>query len=299
MNKKYLIALIALAALAVIVSLSMHESPSRYTPDVLRVGVLPDEKPADLRRRYRPLRQYLSETLGRPVEIVIPVDYQQLVEQFGRGQLDLAYFGGVTFIQAQTRYRAEPLVMRDIDANFSSVFITQGDNPLRTLIDFKGAELSFGSPLSTSGHFMPRHFLQQQLNTTPETFFGEVHYSGSHDNTVYKVRDRSVNLGAANSQIVLAMIDDGRIKADDIHIIWQTPPYTDYVWAVQPQLQEDFKNELRDTFLALKQDNEPSKKVLNSLGANIFLPTSSSNFNDLRRVVDKTKLPGIENNTDG
>lgn len=50
-----------------------------------------------------PLRDYLSRTLGQPVELVIPTSYNATVEAIGNGSLDFAYFGGLTYCKAHER----------------------------------------------------------------------------------------------------------------------------------------------------------------------------------------------------
>ena len=136
----------------------------------LRVGVLPDESENILLERYTPLLEFLTQETGHPCEIVIPDNYEELLKTFGEGQIDLAYFGGATFVKANTEYGAVPLVMRDVDARFTSDLVVAGED-LNTLKELQGKRFSFGSRLSTSGHLMPRHFLQVRYGVTPENVF--------------------------------------------------------------------------------------------------------------------------------
>ena len=62
----------------------------------LRIGILPDQDTDQLLARYGPLVEYLERTLGLPCTISIAGSYAGLVELFNTGQVDLAYFGGLT-----------------------------------------------------------------------------------------------------------------------------------------------------------------------------------------------------------
>ena len=137
---------------------------------------------------------------------------------------------------------------------------------------------------------MPRHFMKNDWQLTPEDYFSEVHYSGAHDATAYQVRDGTVELGVANSQIVTAMINDGRLKRDDIRVLWQSPPYTGYVWAVQSDLNNDIKIRLRDAFLGLSVANPNHRDILESLQARMFLPASERDFNLLKQLAAEHQL---------
>jgi phosphonate transport system substrate-binding protein len=259
--------------------------PDKMTPSVLRVGVLPDENPEVLRKRYAPLLKYLSEAIGIDTQLILPTDYQELSQLFQDGQIELAYFGGLTFVQASINNDAEPLVMRDIDTRFVSYFLARPDENKKNLSDFEGKRFAFGSKLSTSGHLMPRHFMQSELQIEPENYFSAVDYSGSHDKTAFLVRDGSVDLGVANSAIIRKMIEDARLGENELQIVWETPPYVDYVWAVQKHLDESIKNRLRDAFMALDDAKLIHKTILSSLGAVSFLPAGTRDFQPLKRTA--------------
>lgn len=260
------------------------------TPAVLRVGILPDMGVENLHRRYEPLLDYLSTETGIEYKLVVPENYAALIRLFREQEVDLAYFGGFTFVRAQTFYGARPLVMREIDTRFTSWFLVKGENSALELADFKDKTFSFGSELSTSGHLMPRHFMQVEKQIVPEQFFSEIGYSGAHDRTAYLVRDGKVDLGVANAEIIIAMIKNGRLKQGDIRTLWQTPPYPDYVWAVHGYLDEDIKTQLRNAFLKLDMNNKYHKKILSRLGARFFLPASVSDFARLKTVAESLGL---------
>ncbi len=263
------------------------------TPAHLTIGVLPDEGEEELRRRYAPLIAYLTQTLETEIRLVIPRDYGDILSRFGAGELDLAYFGGVTFVTASERYGAEPLVMRDIDLQFTTYFLSRIEDLPATVEDFRGRRFAFGSKLSTSGHFMPRHFMQVR-GLVPEQTFASVDYSGGHDQTVYWVRDGRVDLGAANGEVVRAMLIDGRLAPGEVRVVEETPPYADYVWAVQANISEDLVTRLRNAFLALSPDDENAAEILARLGAGGFLPARHEDFVGLREIILSMQKENME-----
>ncbi len=139
-------------------------------PDVLRVGLLPDQSSEELRKRYAPVFDRVAATAGIRYELVIPGTYNELVELFDTKKVDIAYFGGFTFAKAQKQSNARPLVMRDVDREFKSVLLVSATNPATSIEDLKGQSFSFGSRLSTSGHLMPRHFFTEK-GIDAEKFF--------------------------------------------------------------------------------------------------------------------------------
>lgn len=264
------------------------------TPSIVRVGVLPDMNESDLRRRYDPLLQYLSEQTGLDFTLVLPADYEELLHLFGKGEIDLALFGGVTFVQANSLHQAEPLVMRDVDTRFTSVFLIRQNDPATELSDLEDEVFVFCSSLSTSGHLMPRYFLQQNKHIIPENFFAEVIYSHGHDKTAYMIRDGEADIGAVNSEIFSAMLRDGRLKKGELRVVWQTPPYPNYVWAVPGHLDDDIKTQLRDAYLQLDFNEGHHRRILAEFGAKSFLPAGVRQFQPLQQIAADLELFGSE-----
>jgi phosphonate transport system substrate-binding protein len=261
---------------------------------IVRIGVLPDMNAEELQKRYTPLLRYLSEETGLEFELILPTNYAELLHFFGRGEVDLALFGGLTFVQANSLYQAEPLVMRDVDTRFISVFVIRNNDPATELNHLRGKVLAFGSTLSTSGHLMPRYFLQTNKQIIPEKYFGQIVYSGSHDKTAYMVRDGEADLGAVNVEIINDMLRDGRLKQGQLRVVWETPPYPDYVWAVPHQLDQDIKMRLRDAYLQLDVTDKHHRHILSGLGAHSFLPAGTRIFQPLRQIAANLELLGAE-----
>ena len=266
------------------------ENQDGAMPSTIHVGVLPDESKQALQARFESLLSYLSAETGLEFRLIESSDYDELVDLFISDEVDLAYFGGYTFVQANALHGAIPLVMREIDTRFTSYFLAPANAPGQRLEDFRDKIFSFGNRLSTSGHLMPRYFLQQDRHMVPEEFFSEVRFSGAHDKTAYLVRDGGVDLGVANSAIIRAMFKDGRLKEEDLRIVWETPPFPDYVWAAQSRLHEGVRTRIRDAFLRLEHDDDRESDVLDSLGARLFLPAAMSDFEALQEVAQSMQL---------
>ncbi len=241
------------------------------------VAVLPDQSREALLARHGPLLDYLQDTTSLDFELLIPLDYADLLEQFDSGHVDLAWFGGLTFIQAERRNNAVPLAFRDIDSRFTSCYLVSGSDTRTTVREFAGEDFSFGPQLSTSGHLMPRYFLERD-GLYPEQFFAVTRHSDAHDQTAMRVRDGTVDLGVANCVIVKSLIENGSLSDDDIRIIETTPPYSDYVWAVKATMDDQTRTRLLDALLALDASVPRHRAILRAQGANAYFPAASDDF---------------------
>ena len=132
---------------------------------------------------------------------------------------------------------------------------------------------------------MPKHYLQSELGIVPEEYFGEVRYSGAHDRTALDVLGGSADIGALNSAIFDAISTEGRIASAELVVIWETPPYADYVWAVQSDFDATAAASIRDAFLALSEFDETTNSILEGLRASSFVPASARDFESLASIA--------------
>jgi phosphonate transport system substrate-binding protein len=265
-----------LAGLCLSVATLFSTAVSAETTE-LRVSAIPDEAPTELLRKFEPLGQYLQEQLGIPVVFQPVSDYAGVVEALGAKRLDMAWLGGFTFVQAKLRTgNAIPLVQREQDEVFTSTFIT-ADPQVNSHADLKGKSFAFGSVSSTSGHLMPRYFLQQD-GIDPDTFFSRVGFSGAHDATVAWVESGKVDAGVLNSSVWEKLLEENKVDTSKVRVYTTTPTYYDYNWTVRGDLEPELVERIRAAFLALDPANPAHKAILDLQRASRFVPTSAENY---------------------
>jgi len=273
-----LIPVLAFLALLATTGSSFGGDTTSTALPALRVTAIPDEAPTELIRKFEPLGDYLSEATGRDVSFVPVSDYAAAVEALAGGRVDLAWLGGFTFVQAQRRSNGavQPLVQRLEDQQFRSVFVTRTDSGIDELADLVGRDLVFGSPSSTSGHLMPRHFLIEagiDVDGDLRTAF-----SGAHDTTALAVAGGGVDAGALNASVWQALVDAGRIDTDEVDVFFRTPPYPDYNWSVAGEVDAATRDSLREAFLALDPDDPSHAPLLELQRASGYVTTSAAQY---------------------
>jgi len=261
-----------------------------HAQQVFRVTAIPDESPTELARKAAPLMKYLEAKLGVKVEYTPVTDYAAAVETLVNRKVDLAWFGGFTFVQANVRSGGKviPLVQREEDTRFRSVFITT-DPAIKSLADLKGKDLSFGAASSTSGHLMPRSFmLQAGLN--PEKDLRRVAYSGAHDATIAAVAGGKVQAGALNISVWEKFVADGKVDTSKVRVFFTTPTYYDYNWTVHADLPAAQREKIAQAFLALNRDTAEGKEILELQRATKFVPTQADNYKGIEAAARSAGL---------
>ncbi len=261
-----------------------------HAQQVLRVTAIPDESPTELARKAAPLVKYLEAKLGIKVEFTPVTDYAAAVETLINRKVDLAWFGGFTFVQASARSGGKviPLVQREEDERFRSVFITS-DPAIKALSDLKGKDVSFGSQSSTSGHLMPRSVLLQ-AGLDPDKDFKRVAYSGAHDATIAAVAAGKVQAGALNISVWDKFVADKKVDTDKVCVFFTTPPYYDYNWSVSADMPAALRAKLTEAFLALDRQTPEGKEILELQRATRFVPTRPENYKGIEAAARSAGL---------
>jgi phosphonate transport system substrate-binding protein len=257
-------------------------STAATAQQVLRVTTIPEEAATEQMRKFGPLTKYLETALGMKVSFVPVNDYPAAVEALVNKQVDLVWFGGFTYVQAQIRSGGKivPLAQREEDTKFRSVFITQKNSGITKLADLKGKQVSFGSQSSTSGHLMPRSFLLD-AGIDPDRDFKRVAYSGAHDATIASVVSGRVDAAALDITVWNKFVSEKKVDTSKVDVFFTTAPYFNYNWSVNADMPKALQEKIAKAFFALDMNTAEGKEILTLNRASKYIPTTPDNYKGL------------------
>ncbi|MFU1783417.1 phosphate/phosphite/phosphonate ABC transporter substrate-binding protein [Haloarcula japonica] len=263
----------------------------------LTVGVVPDVDPDTAIEQNTELATYLATELDVETELRTAADYAGMVQAMGAGQVDIAYYGGVSYILAHRRADAKPVVVgsRNGQTEWHSAFIAPSDSDLTEMTDVVEAasetELVFGDPLSTSGTVMPTYHLQTEYNLHTDAF-EQVTHVGAHDATAETVGRTDGVVGALNARIYDRLLADDAVEG--VRELWRTPGFPDYPWAVAPSLEATTADAVQTAFTTL--DSKGRTDILDQQAVDQYVEVSHDAFTSLETAVE---MAGIEQGGDG
>ncbi|MEP4546219.1 MAG: putative selenate ABC transporter substrate-binding protein [Saccharospirillum sp.] len=199
---------------------------------------IPDQDERQLTERFGKIADYLEQQLEIEVQYIPVKSYSAAVSAFRSDQVQMAWFGGLTGVQArQLVPGSQAIAQGEEDTAFKSYFIAHesaGLAPADTLTDaLRGKSFTFGSKGSTSGRLMPEFYLREQFDEAPETLFSRVGFSGDHSRTIALVESGAYDVGAVNYAVWDAAVEAGELDTTVVQIIWETPAYPDYQWTIR------------------------------------------------------------------
>jgi phosphonate transport system substrate-binding protein len=281
----------------------------------LRFSGIPDSDKDKLTQQYKAVADWLSAEIGMPVEYVHAPDYTGAVTALAADKIDFAWLGGVTAVEAETATNGQTIMLaaRDTDLKFKSYFIAnrahvesgrfteRTDLAPQSLADLAALEpalkqgtFTFGSKSSTSGHIMPRHFLESpEVGIDPEKDFLQpagYQLQGGHSATLAAVASGAVDVGVLNYTNWEKADAEQKAKAP---LIYVSPEYVDYCMVAHARIGTDLAEKLRTAFAGLDAAQAADKAVLDAFAATSFVKADPKDWDMIREVLKSAKERGV------
>ncbi|WP_108503050.1 putative selenate ABC transporter substrate-binding protein [Paracoccus indicus] len=275
-----------LSTLAVAACLSL--AGIAQAQDTLYFSAIPDDDETRLAERFGAVADYLSQQLDVPVEFVPVKSYPAAVTAFRNDQVQLAWFGGLSGVQARLLVPdARAIAQGQEDTSFVTYFIANTETGLTESEDFpeaaRGMSFTFGAKTSTSGRLMPEYQIREQTGEAPEEFFGRVGFSGDHAQTLRLVASGAWQVGALNFTVYDQAVTEGAPEVETAKIIWKTPPYPDYNWTIRGDVDarwgEGFADKVQAALIGM---DDPD--LLAAFPRASFVPASNEDYAPIEQV---------------
>ncbi|UHQ95250.1 phosphate/phosphite/phosphonate ABC transporter substrate-binding protein (plasmid) [Haloterrigena alkaliphila] len=259
------------------------------------MGVIPDVDPDTAIEQNTELAAYLESELDVSVDLRTTSDYAGLVQAMTAEQVDLGYFGGVSYILAHQRVNATPIVVgsKSGRTDWHSVFLAHESTAVTSMDDVKrtadSVDLVFGDPLSTSGTVMPTYYLRRRHDLFPDRAFKSVTHVGAHDAVAETVSGGNSDIGALNARIYDRLVETSSVD-ETVTEVWRTPGFADYPWAVNDTLDEETVSGISDAFISL--DEKGRDAILDQQNVDKYVTTGHEDFEALD---DAVRMMGLLN----
>jgi phosphonate transport system substrate-binding protein len=266
----------------VLLGLTFAQVDKTDWPAEIVFATVPVETTEDATAKMKPLVDYLSETLGIPVNFRNGADYAAVTIAMQSEQVDVAWFGPSSYLDAHDQAGAEAVVKENsIESGdgYYSVIIAKKGSGLASVEDLQGLEFAFVDPGSTSGFRVPMYSFCNKLGIEPNDYFERTFFAGTHENVILGVLNGTIQVGATYDLGIVNAVNKGQVKEDDFDIVFTSDKIPASPIAVRGSLPDSLKQEIQRAFLEF-DDTE----FLTNLGFTGFLETSHEDYEFFREV---------------
>ncbi|MFL4984028.1 MAG: putative selenate ABC transporter substrate-binding protein [Xanthobacteraceae bacterium] len=256
---------------------------------------IPDQDETRLVERFTKVAEYLQARLGTPMKYLPVKSYPATVAAFSANQVQLAWFGGFTGVQARRQVPgSEAIAQGAEDVAFRSFIIANSKTGLTASQEFPkaiaGKSFTFGSRASTSGRLMPEYFIRKEFGgRAPDEIFSRVGFSGDHSRTIQLVQSGAFEIGVLDYTVWDLDSKAGKVEPSQVQVIWESPTYPDYQWTIRGDVDQrygaGFKEKLRAALLAI---DDPA--ILAQFARSKFIPAKNSDYAPIEEVAKVSNL---------
>jgi phosphonate transport system substrate-binding protein len=276
------------------------ELNDRGIPQTLTIAVLGGESIGLVKKLYEPIRIYLQQKLGMPVEMIYLTDYAAAIEGLRAKKVHMAYMSPFSYVIAAKNTDITPIIVLGGNGKpsmYTSNIITRNESSLNSMADVKAhaksLTLCFVDPESASGHLVPRAYLTS-IGLNPDTAFKETIFAGGHLASVYTVKSGKVDIGCTAKLALDIMVSKDLIKADDIKILWTSDPIVSDPIVVRNDLNKALVKKIQNAYLDMGRDAPQVLhnylKFLTMDKQNLsFMVAQDSFYNGVRKIAGGIK----------
>jgi phosphonate transport system substrate-binding protein len=256
----------------------------------LRVAVGAMVSPKETFVYYRQLLDYLGHKLGREVELVQRKTYGEVNELIGKGQIDLAFICSGPYATGKGKYGFELMATPEVQGShfYRSYLIVNQDSRIERLEDLKGRIFAFTDPDSHTGKLVPTFWLAEKQER-PESFFGKVIYTYSHDNSILAVAKGLVDGAAVDGLIWEFYQHKNPALTSSTRVIRKSEAYGIPPVVASHSFPPELKDPVRKVLLSMHEDPE-GQKILRELMIDRFVAAQEQWYDSIRQLEQKVAL---------
>lgn len=242
------------------------------------------------------MRDYFRE-VGPPIDYILFSNYDRQVRALLDGDIDIAWNTNLAWVKVHrhTRGACRSLGMRDVDQQFTTVFVARVESGIRSLADIKGKRLALGSADSAQAAILPIHFLQG-AGVEPTRDCTLVRFDldvGKHGDTgtselevLKALRDGRADAGALGDSTWIRQVAEGRIDPSRVRPIWTSPGYCHCNFTALASFPEHLGQRWTDALLRMTYDNPRWRDLMDQEGLKSWRPAEAGAMNGYRVLFD-------------
>ena len=245
---------------------------------------------------------------GLPFDYILYTNYDRQVADLLEGRIDAAWNDPLSWVQAKrmaeaTGKKLQPIVMRDIDFDLTSVLAVKANGDIKTLADLKGRVVAVGSPDSVESTLMPLSALRE-AGLIPGNDFkvrvceGSVGYRGGKQQGELRAA-KALVAGEADAAGLATgnyeqFLGDGTIPAGTTRVLTHTLKYDhcNLTVAVSPDsAPAELVERMRELFLEMPYDDPELRPCMDLEYVKKWLPARVTHYKTIERALDLAQPP--------
>lgn len=252
--------------------------------DSLRVGVFPRRAAADTQAMFRPLAEFLSERLGRPVSLATPADYLAFWSALGRGEYDLVHYNQYHYVRAKREF-GHRLIAKNEEfgrSDISAAILVRRDEPYRSLHDLRGRKILFGGGRSAMVSYVLAVDMLRGAGLQDSDYIAQ--FAQNPLKALIALNYMQGDAAAAGDGVTALPLVSEMVDTEGLRVLAHSSPIPHLPWAVSARVDERQAWMIRDALLSLN-DSARGRELLGKMQLTGLRPAGDAEYDSVRRII--------------
>lgn len=249
--------------------------------DSFVIALLPEQNVFDQKKRYKPLADYLSRSLGIPVRTKLLDSYDAIYNEMLQKKVNAAFFGSLSYVVMNSKLEIEmlarPYLTNGISTYRGVIFALRDKGITEDVESWRGKRIALVNKSTTAGYIFPKYYLLNKGVKDFEAHFKKVIYTGSHDASVLSVFTGGADIGCASDLIFNKLTGENPAMRERLIVLANSAPVPANVLGTRKDTDSALKERLKDALMNMEKTPE-GRDAFSHLGAVRFIETRRSEF---------------------
>src|SRR5262249_50239151 len=231
-------------------------------------------------------------------------NYDRQVQALVAGQIDVAWNTNLAWVKLyrKTSGTCRALAMRDVDAQFTTIFVTRTDRGIQSLGDLRGKRLALGSADSAQAAILPAHFLREagiELERDRQVMRFDLDV-GKHGDTgtselevLRALREGQADAGVLGDTTWIRQVAEGHVDTHQVKPFWTSPGYCHCNFSVLAGVPEELGQRWPRSLVQMNYANPRWRALMDMEGLKRWLQTDPAILKGYQVLFDAVEQQGL------
>jgi phosphonate transport system substrate-binding protein len=243
----------------------------------ITLGSVAMDIPAVMFQRLKPLANYLTSQVGRPVQVKPAPDLSMAASEVASGNVDIAYLTPMAYVKAHRagNVRVIAKMVTKGRGDFRLMIVTRDDSPIRTISQLAGKRFAFGDPAA-----LLQRAVVVNAGITLEQF-GAYRFLGHYDNIARGILNGDFDAG------ILKDTSAYQWEKKGLRILHTSPELPPYNIAVSRKLEPMLVKAIQGALLSLDPANPNHQSIIKAMDPSYdgFVAANDADYEIIRTLV--------------
>lgn len=238
---------------------------------------------------WRAFADYISKKLGRPTILLQRRSYKEIDQLLSNGDADISFMSTGAYCSYHGIQQLDVLAMifYQDTMDYKTYLITLSSrNDINSIDDLRGKTMAFSDPLSYSGHINIVNELNTRYATSPSHYFSNYIYTGSHDRSIWAVKNKLVDAACVDSLVYDLILSDHPEDTNGIKIFQTIGNIPIGPIVVRSDLPAEQKEKLQQLLFNMHNDPQMAKS-LKKIMIDKFVAPQQQLYTPYKKIYDK------------